>query len=75
MKLTKFKDPLTGEKDDILNVEGLLQRVIGVIVLLAVVAVGQKGAKAVEDATRGTIDTSPQLTSAKEVVKQGITIY
>ena len=75
MKLTKFKDPLTGEKDDILNIEGLLQRVIGVIVFLAVLAIGQKGAKAVEDASRGTIDTSPQLSSEKEVTKQGIRTF
>lgn len=76
MKLTQFKDPITGEKGDITNFGDMIQRVLGVIAILGIVAAGQRGAQAIEDASKGRIDTSPdKLVAEREAKKQGIRVY
>ena len=58
MKLGNYENILTG-KTESLSLQSVWQKVVGVIVLLGVVAVGQKLAGTIQSRTGNKLDLSP----------------
>lgn len=56
MKLTQYENPITGKKEDLLDIGGLFGKIVGVVIMFFVVATGQNLAKTISGKTN--LDTS-----------------
>lgn len=55
-KLTEYENPITGRKENLMDIGGLFGKIVGVVVMFFVVATGQNLAKSISGKTK--LDTS-----------------